>query len=304
MTNKRLTPEFMAPFELQADPYPDLPVLAPEKLQDGDVLMMLGEGWVDIGPIRLPVSWLIRVLDGGAYSHSAMVSIINCEPHVWDHSDHWELSPVALKKGIKNHKWCHVYRLNKHGEQVGSNRYPPAPIVKILNEHRGNPYDKVLLLMAGVVAVISRMPENPELREAVRVGLDALVIAVNWLLDQRDVRSGMLICTAVAGMSYWNAINEVAHDYALEVDIQRSRQGARDSGGDEDWERTIVKLEHVLARIWPDFHGELKQLEQTLACNSRWVDVGGALLPVNLVSPSDLEYSRTLTRIGRLEIPK
>jgi len=299
-SHMQLTAEHIALFDLGPDPYPDLPVMAPKKLRDGDVLMMLGEGWTDIGPVRLPVSWMIRALDGGAYSHSAMVTIIDREPRVWDHSDEWALSPVSLEKAIRGHKWCHVYRLSKHGEQVGSDRYPPAPIVKVLQEHKGDPYDKVLLLMAGVVAVISRMPQNPELREAIRLGLEGLIFTIKWLLDNHDIRKGMLICTAVTGMSYWGALNTVPHDYALEVDIQR-RQG---DAGDEDWQETIEELKQVLARMWPDFPDAVEQLERTMSGNAAWVEVGGPLLPVNMVSPSDLEFSWTLQRVGRLEILK
>ena len=300
MPDRDPTPELFAQFDLGSDPYPDLPVIPPEKLRDGDVLMMLGEGCAYIGPIPVPVSWLIRALDGGAYSHSAVVSLIGGEPHVWDHSKNWALGPVSLHDGIKDHKWCHVYRLYKHGEHAGSTRYPRAPLVKVLNDHEGDPYDKMLLLMAGVVAVISRMPEDALVREAVRIGMEAVVFAINWYVDHHDIRSGMLVCTAVTGLSYWSAFNEVPHDYALEVDIQRHHAGR----GDEDWDRIIAKVKEVLTRVWPGFPDDLERFEQTLTSNAHWVEAGGPLLPVNLVSPSDLEFSRTLERIGRLEIPR
>lgn len=301
MADPALTEEMIESFELRADPYPDLPVIPPNELHDGDVLMMLGQGWVPVTKwISLPVSWLIRVLDGGSYSHSAMVSIVDAEPRVWDHSHDWALGPVSLEKGIREHRWCHVYRLTKHGEHVGSRRYPAEAIVDVLNAHRGDPYDKVLLLMAGVVAVVSRMPENRALREAVRAGLDAAVVAINWLLDHKDIRAQMLICTAVTGTSYWQAVNEVPRDYALEADIQRRGH----PGGDAAWERTIAKLREALGRVWPELPAELDQYQRTLASNAHWVEIGGSLLPVNLVSPSDLEFSRTLERVGRLEIPR
>jgi hypothetical protein len=84
------------------------------------------------------------------------------------------------------------------------------------------------------------------------------------------------------------------------VDIQRHRAGK----GDEDWERTITKVKEVLTRVWPDFPEDLERFERTLASNAHWVEAGGPLLPVNMVSPSDLEFSRTLERVGRLEIPR
>jgi hypothetical protein len=301
MAEPAIAEELIDAFDLHSDPYPDLPIIAPGALQDGDVLMMLGRGWVPVAKrIRLPVSWLIRVLDGGAYSHCAIVTIVDGEPRVWDHSDEWALSPVSLEKGIREHRWCHVYRLSKHGEHVGSRRYPAAPIVGVLNAHRGDPYDKRLLLMAGIVAVVSRMPESPVLREAVRRGLDAAVVAINWLLDHKDIRAEMLICTAVTGTAYWQAVNDVPRDYALEADIQRRGR----PGGDAAWERTIAKLEEALGRVWPDLPAELEHYQRTLAGNAHWVEIGSPLLPVNLVSPSDLEFSRTLERVGRLEIPR
>ena len=295
MPESLLTPEMAAQFDLGGDPYPDLPVIPPEALTDGDVLMMLGQGTYH----GIPVSWLIRALDGGAYSHSAVVSLIDGLPHVWDHSEGMKLAPVSLDDGIRNHAWCHVYRLSKHGETTGSARYPTGPLVKVLESHCGDPYDMGLLIMAGVVAVLSRRPEDPGLRELARLGLEALIAAIAWLLDHKDIRSGMLICTAVTGLTYWSAVNETPHDYALEVDIQR--RGPTDA--DADWDDTIERLKALLARVWPDFPEDEARWRQTLASNAHWVDVGGTLLPVNMVSPSDLEFSRTLQRVGRLEIP-
>jgi hypothetical protein len=156
--------------------------------------------------------------------------------------------------------------------------------------------------MAGVVAVISRAPEQAHLREALRLALEVVVAAINWLVDHKDIRAGMLVCTAVTGMSYWQARNELAHDYALEADIQRRRHPEL---ADPKWERTIANLQKALSRVWSDFPAELETYRQTLASNADWVDIGGPLLPVNLVSPSDLEFSRTLqSPVGRLEIPK
>ncbi len=287
--------------DLGPDPYPDLPVIPPEALRDGDVLMMLGQGLSRVGHMRLPVSWLIRALDRGAYSHSAVVSIIDSEPKVWDHSDDWLLGPVSLHDGIRNHAWCHVYRLFKHGEHAGSSRYPCPPVVKVLSERRGDRYDTTLLLMAAVAAVVSRMPADRRIRELARMALDKAVELINWYLDRKEIRSSMLICTAVTGLSYWNAVNSTPHDYALEVDIQR--RGAGDDHGSEDWEGTIAKVEAALTRVWPDFPDDLARFRKTQASNARWVEVGGPLLPVNLVSPSDLEFSRTLERVGRLVIP-
>ena len=304
MAGRDSTAALIRALDLGPDPYPDLPVIPPEALRDGDVLMMLGQGYSRVGPFDLPVSWLIRALDGGAYSHSAVVSIVGGEPKVWDHSDDWLLGPVNLHDGIKEHAWCHVYRLFKHDEHVGSARYPCAPIVQVLSERVGDRYDTKLLLMAAVVAVVSRMPANPMVREAARVALEAVVLVINWYLDRRDIRSGMLICTAVTAFCYWSALNATPHDYALEVDMQRPRAGDPHGHGREDWDGTIAAVQKTLARVWPDFPDDLARLQRARASNAHWVDVGGPLLPVNLVSPADLEFSRTLEPIGRLAIPQ
>ncbi len=288
--------------DLGADPYPALPVMPPEALRDGDVLMMLGQGISWIGKLPVPVSLLIRALDGGAYSHSAVVSIIDGEPKVWDHSEDWLLGPVSLHDGIRKHAWCHVYRLFKDGKHAGSSRYPYAPIAKALAERQGDAYDTKLLLMAAVVAVVSRIPADAWAREAARLALEAVVELINEYLDRHDIRSSMLICTAVTGLSYWSAVNATPHDYALEVDIQR--RGAVHDHGSEDWKRTIAKVKAALTRVWPDFPDDLARFRKTQASNAHWVEVGGPLLPVNLVSPSDLEFSRTLKRVGRLRIPQ
>lgn len=302
MTEETLTEEMLAGHALDSEPYPDLRTMDPSELKDGDVLMLAGYGWSQINRyIRLPVSWLIRVLDGGSYSHATIVTLREGEPLAWNHGgEALELSPGPLDAALKHHLWCHVYRMCKNGEHLGSDRYPPQPLVNALDAHRGDKYDIGLLVLAGIVAVISRMPKDPDLRALARKGLILLVAALEWYIEHKDVRGGMLICCAVPGLCYWEAQNEIPHDYALEADLERHQVG----DGDEEWQALVTRIRALLAEIWPDAPEQISAYQQTLAANAQWVDIGGASLPVNFVSPLDLETSHTLERVGRLVIPQ
>ncbi len=301
-TDDLLTEEMLAGYELAGEPYPDLRTMTPSELEDGDVLMLAGYGWSKISKyVRLPVSWLIRVLDGGSYSHATIVTVKDGVPLAWDHGGKdLELNPRPLDDSLKGHLWCHVYRMCKHGEHLGSDRYPAQPVVDALGAHRGDKYDIGLLVLAGIVAVISRMPADPKLRALARRGLILLVAALEWYIEHKDVRGGMLICCAVPGLSYWQALNELPHDYALQADLERHHVG----DGDEEWLALIEQIRGLLTQIWPEVPEQISQYQRTLASNAEWVDIGGTSLPVNFVSPSDLECSHTLERVGRLEIPK
>lgn len=301
-TEQILTEQMLAGYELEKEPYPDLRTMDPAELRDGDVLMLAGYGWSQINKyIRLPVSWLIRVLDGGSYSHATIVTIEGGEPMAWNHGGKkLELSPGPLDPALKGHLWCHVYRMCKHGEHLGSDRYPAKPVVDALGAHRGDRYDIGLLVLAGIVAVISRVPKDPDVRALARKGLILLVAALEWYIEHKDVRGGMLICCAVPGLSYWDAVHELAHDYALQADLERHHVG----DGDEEWQALVDQIRQLLARIWPDTPELIRTYEQTLAANADWVDIGSSSLPVNFVSPLDLESSHTLERVGRLVIPK
>lgn len=292
------------------DPYPDLPVLPQSGLRDGDVLLMLGTGWSPVPPLpfELPVSWLIRTLDGGAYSHAAIVtweppeSGGPAEPRVWDHSGDWSLGTVPVDEALEDHAWCHVYRFEKDGERLGSPRFPRARVPEALRPHRGDPYDKKLLLFAGLVALLSRMPSEPWVRRCARVALDAVVFVLELLLDDEDIREGALVCTAVPGVSFWEAREDAPHDYALEVDVERRR--GLEPVADPEWEATMERLRRVLRRVYPDLDAELAAWRATVfAGNAHWVPVGSDALPVNLVSPSDLEHSHTLRRVAKLAVP-
>ncbi len=302
MTEETLTEEMLEGYELDREPYPDLRTMDPSELKDGDVLMLAGYGWSQVSQhIRLPVSWLIRVLDGGSYSHATIVSVRDGEPLAWNHGgEALELNPGPLDAALRHHLWCHVYRMCKHGEHVGSNRYPPEPIVSALEAHRGDRYDIGLLVLAGIVAVISRMPQNPRLRAYARIGLIMLVRALEWYIEHKDVRGGMLICCAVPGLAYWQALNQTPNDYALQADLERHQVG----DGDEEWQAQVMKIRDLLTQIWPDAPEQISTYEKTLAANADWVDIGSNRLPVNFVSPMDLETSHTLERVGRLVIPK
>lgn len=306
MTETLLTADELAEMVFtDPDPYPDLPLMRAGELRDGDVLMMLGTGWTQIGKIPVPASWLIRYLDGGAYSHSAVVSLIDNIPFVWGHDETWKLHPVELDKSLHGHAWCHVYRLLKHGDRVGSDRYPSAPLVQALEARTGDPYDMNRLVMSGIITVISNMPSNPLKRDLLRRALVLLVKVLNELWEQKKFDEKMLVCTAVAGLSYWNAKNQMPHDYAIEVDLERRRKKiTATNASDEKWEQMIADMRAVLNKIFGDFDKQLNNYMTMLsASNADWVDVGSAALPATLVSPSDLEFSRVLQRVGHLAVP-
>ena len=114
----------------------------------------------------------------------------------------------------------------------------------------------------------------------------------------------MLVCTGVAGCAFWEAVNEVNHDYALEVDIERRRNQVSPIS-DPEWDQVIADMREQLGRIWPDLPSALAAYENLInAGNSAWVEVGSSLLPVNLVSPSDFEFSRSFKRVAKLPIPE
>lgn len=289
-----------------ADPYPDLPTIPEAELRDGDVLLMLGEGWSTVHGVPLPVSWIIRALDGGAYSHAALVTWEGAPraPRVWDHSAEWKLGPVPVARALADHAYCHVYRFDKDGEPLGGPRYPSGPVVAALRGHVNDPYDAALLVMAGVVAVISRMPEGALERRLLRLALSALVEVLEWVIGHVDVRGGALVCTGVVGISFWEARPAVpGARFALEADLDRRRADAP-SGADPEWDATIERIRRALERLWPSFRAQLAAREAALASNTHWVEIGSGALPVNLVAPSDLEHARTLRRVAKLAIPR
>ncbi len=285
---------------LGGDPYPDLPTIPPRDLRNGDVLLMLGEGWPKIHGIPIPISWLIRKLDGGAYSHAALVTWENGEPCAWDHSMDWKLGPVRLADALKEHQYCHVYRFEKNGEPLDGPDYPSGPAVTALRRHGNDAYDTYLLVLAGVVAVLSRMPESATLRFALRMALNALVELLEWLIGE-DIRRPALVCTGVVGVTFWEALFRTDNAYAIEVDLERRRLAPL--ARDPKWEEVLSRIRRLLARIWPDFEKQWSAYQAALASNQKWVPVGGPGLPVNLVAPSDLEHSRTLRRTAKLAIP-
>ena len=307
---KELERRVAADFATASDPYPDLPTIPESELRDGDVLLMLGEGWAKIHGVPIPVSWLIRLLDGGAYSHGAVVTREAGEPRVWDHSTGGDaetigrLAPVPLASALKEHAYCHVYRFFKNGEPLDGPDYPSGAVTAALRGHRGDPYDMTLLAMAGIVALISRIPDDAVLRAVLRFALGQLASALEWLIAHVDVRRGALVCTAVVGVSFWDSAPEdPSHRFALEADLERRRSGAAPLA-DPEWEALLARIRRALAQLWTSLPAELAARASALASNALWVEIGGPSLAVNLVAPSDLENSRTLRRVAKLAIPK
>jgi hypothetical protein len=211
---------------------------------------------------------------------------------------------VPVDDALRNHAWCHVYRFEKEGQGLDSERFPRARVPEALRPHAGEAYDMKLLVFAGIVALLSRMPEDVLVRRLVRMTLNAVIRALEWYLDHKDIREHAFVCTGVPGISFWQALEATPHDYALEVDVERRRRQAAPLS-DPEWEETMERLRRVLARVYPDLPDELRAWRKTVfESNATWVPVGSRELPVNLVSPSDLEFSRTLVRCAKLAIPE
>src|SRR5437879_259528 len=113
-----------------------MPKISVQELQDGDVLLYHGTALI---------SRLIRLFDGGSYSHAAIIH----KGHITE----------ALGSGITQNtvaastartKYVEIYRFIKQGQRLGSNEYPTHPLDQAISSFEAEPqryaYEQILLL--------------------------------------------------------------------------------------------------------------------------------------------------------------
>jgi hypothetical protein len=288
----------------------NLPRISKSDLRPGDVLLSCG---------CEALSELIRRIDGGDYSHSAM----------WD----GQFAVDATSKGLKQNKleddeavqwFIDAYRWHEppeSGPVLGSPNYPTQPVLNEIKEilKRGADFAYDGLVLAALVIWVSNRPADKWLRRAARLLLSRFE---DWFLKRiRKPGKTAMVCSESVARSFDQANRPP--NYTIEIIVDGSRDSAAiedaakidATGGGGVATQTPTRVttyedvkrrygEILLTGMPPEERARLLDFadrnDRARRGPGETIEAGENGLPPSCVTPHDLQRSPNLKVIGRL----
>jgi hypothetical protein len=261
-------------------------------LLPGDVLLSCGKEALSI---------LIKRLDGGDYSHSA----------VWDGPSAVDATEDGfvrreLEKDIGYQWYLDAYRWHSPAPgstDLGAGSYPYGPVIarndRIVDAKTKFAYDE--LLMLAVIVAVSKEPSDKWLGRAVRLLLSR---AEQWIHEHIFAKPGTaaMTCAESVAVSFDEA---VPAKYAIELEVDQSKEydtiaaaRSRESGG--GIMRAFSSYDEVKRR-----YAELIVTAAPATARGLHAAIDARTdvrmnLPPGCVTPHDLQTSPSLRKLGRL----
>lgn len=158
-------------------------------LRAGDVIMSLGDDFD---------SWLIRLIDGGQYSHA---SLFDGKELVEAVSDGVKTDSVASL--LEDQKLVDVYRFySDDGEELGSADWPPGPLVTRSHEYLGQRFAYYQLGLLFLLVPIRMVMLPLFLEKFLRTKLEQ---AVDLLNDLADADRKLMVCSELVYRCFYEA---------------------------------------------------------------------------------------------------
>ena len=262
-------------------------VLEASELKPADILLSAGEG---------VVSRVIMRCDGGSYSHAAL----------------WSGTGVieATSNGVcetELYQTFDVYRVTALDSGVG------AKIVEAARASVGRRYAYTEMLLLGLLFSVGLRPSRPLFTEAVaRLGSKAEFLK-RWLAKLQGSKAEPRVCSELVAASYADA-------NAPLIILERGERPQLAQSRDQAWSLEAAagsasQLEEPapsdelreLSRACRDIFGVASESADATGYEGVRTLLGGNLgrnsqgQPISLVTPGDLQFSKSLVFVGRVE---
>ena len=283
------------------------PKITPADMKPGDVILSKG-GTSNLEGELLDM--LILALDQGDYTHSS----------IWD----GEYVIEALTTGVQikdplqmtldNQVLVDVYRAEFGGHQVGTEGWPPEPILDAARAYKGYDYGYSKLVLAGIVLLTSEIPDDPTVEIIVRLFTSKVMEEIEEWLGKENT----MICSELVAQGYYDAAGDPLHKYGIPISIgdhhhiqlsphqHQATLAAMSTGSEKD--ANLAQFHEVraeLARLFNEASEEKVTQLTTLAARTKPVTVigGSPELSASFVTPGDLQRSPALKLVGTLKQP-
>src|SRR6266852_3566157 len=254
-------------------------------LRLGDVLLYHGTSFL---------SRLIRLFDGGSFSHSSIFDGI----HVMEALGNG-INIRTVQESVAGAPYVDVFRFNgAGGQQLGAPSLPSEPFKNAIQAFESTPeryaYEEILLL--AVLGATRRIPLPPGVGVIVRNLLDSAAELVGNLTAEGKQP---VICSELVFRCYLNA----GENYKLLIRGADRTPTALWAYSTESASHTEVEQAQV-AQSAQNFLARYALAKHPEAATSTLVtaDAITALAVADFVTPHDLEVSPSLLRLGTLQV--
>ncbi len=262
------------------------------EIKAGDVLLSYGDGLI---------SDIIRLVDGGDYSHAAL----------FDGNDIVEAGlrgvvKTPLEKEVDAQKYVDVYRFKSDsGVSFSLPDWPVKPVIERAHYYydKGTKYADNQLYLVGLLIVIRKLPYNRVEKAVLRAALAMIFKLFKRILEGKETKS--VVCSELVYRSFYEAIPKEKYGLTIRgtlaplkisLDSLVENESNEDYLRDEEIENTINQIEQMYWEIKPELVASKDEIHTLLKA-------GNPLVAAEMVSPHDLQLSPNLEKIGRLRKP-
>jgi hypothetical protein len=259
--------------------------LTEAELRPGDLILSTSSGWE---------SWLIRWLDGGAYSQAGLYD--------------GERVILAGAYGIERRPLhtCDVFRFQSQGRPLGEGGLDARVLLERARAYldHADAYRCTPLYLVGLLLIMRRFARPPWRRNLVEALGGVLLVAIRRSID-RHFPTGVI---AVTGSELVTRIFSEArrvsggpYDIRLELERRHERHAWPPTSG--RFEHLMQETEEIIARVNPELSIAVSQARAAAPGSiGSTVVAGGPLAPACFVSPGDLQHSPSFVYAGRLVV--
>lgn len=261
------------------------------EVKKGDVLLSYGDGWI---------SDVIRLVDGGDYSHAALF-----DGKLIVEAGLRGVVATPLEKEVEAQKYVDVYRFKSDS---GSPFSPPDwPVEPVTNQahyylDKGTKYADNQLYLVGLLIVVRKMPYGRVEKAVLRAILAMIFKLFKRIIEGKETKS--VVCSELVYRSFYEAIPKKKYGLTIKgtlaplkakIDSLVENELVEGYQRDEEIENTINQIEQMYREINPEFPASEEIVSSLRA--------GNPLVAAEMVSPHDLQLSPNLEKIGRVRKP-
>lgn len=262
------------------------------EVKAGDVLLSYGDGWI---------SDVIRIVDGGDYSHAAF----------FDGNDIVEAGLrgvviTPLEREVDAQKYVDVYRFKSDsGSPFSLPDWPVKPVIERAHYYfdKGTKYADNQLYLVGLLIVVRKLPYGRVEKAVLRAVLAMIFKLYKRIEEEKETKS--VVCSELVYRSFYEAIPKKKYGLTISgtlAPLKASLNSLVENESDEDYlhdeeiEKTIKQVEQMYWKIKPELAASKNEIHSLLKA-------GNPLVAAEMVSPHDLQLSPNLEKIGRLRKP-
>jgi hypothetical protein len=267
--------------------------ITPDALRPGDVLLSLSLN---------PICKLIKTINKSDYSHAALYN-----GEVIVEAVFGGVIESSLEERIADEKYMDVYRfISDSGKTLGDPGWPAEPVIRRADYYKGQnyAYEELFFLLVLLRAQYGRISKTlwrafvqrymriPELKEKFEAYIDC-----------KEKEKEPVICSEMVYRCFAEATPDQKYKLSIQPWDRRFSKSdpfsLRATSGDDMPEQEIVAYPGAALALADDYYQKRKQAG--VPSKSR-KEKAGKLDPVlDLVTPRDLQCSKNLILVGRLE---